>query len=426
MAAAAADIIRRLIDICGPAFARLAGAADVVAGRPAHWVALPGDPGAAAKVLRLAAAHDLTVVPRGAGTKIDWGAAPEHVDIMLDTGRLAGVGHRPGARVATIGAGTPLRAAQAILAGTGHRLTLDAPSPDATVGGVLAADEAGPLRHRHGSPSQQLVAMSYLTADGELISTGGDASGPGLARLLHGSRRGRGGVLVSATLPVQPLPASRAWVTRPVESPAEADTLAGLVRAAPVAPAAVELDLMARASRARPTLPADDPAAVARARHPSMFQRTLPPSAVGTLAILLEGDPADVSEQADCLLEILGEKAAVQQSAPPWWGSYPFGPDDTALRIEVPAVDLRAGRHGPRVRVGDLRTVALALCDVAGNPVAMRGCAGQGILHAVLPGALPADQVASIVTGVRQTLLCRCGRCVVVAAPPAVRSALGL
>ena len=222
------------------------------------------------------------------------------------------------------------------------------------------------------------------------------------------------------------MPASRAWVTRPVESPAEADTLVGVVRAAPVAPAAVELDLMARASRARPALarrrsgggrpgpaPLDVPA------HPAAERRGHP------------GDPAGGRSRrrrraGGLPAGILGEEAAVQQSAPPWWGSYPFGPDDTALRIEVPAVDLRAGRHGPRVRVGDLRAVALALCDVAGNPVAMRGCAGQGILHAVLPGALPADQVASIVTGVRQTLLCRCGRCVVVAAPPAVRSALGL
>ena len=154
MAAAAADIIRRLIEICGPAFARLAGAADVVAGRPARWVALPGDPGAAAKVLRLAAAHDLTVVPRGAGTKIDWGAAPAHVDIMLDTGRLAGVGHgrvpgwRPSGRAPRCGR------RRRSWRGTGQRLALDAPSPGATVGGVLAADEAGPLRHRHGSPSR--------------------------------------------------------------------------------------------------------------------------------------------------------------------------------------------------------------------------------------------------------------------------------
>ena len=118
----ALDITRRLAEICGPPFARLAGPADEVAGRPARWVAVPGTARAAAEVLRLAARHDLTVVPRGAGTKIDWGAAPDRVDIMLDTGRLAGIGHeRVAAPIAEVGAGTPLRAVQATLERTGQR-----------------------------------------------------------------------------------------------------------------------------------------------------------------------------------------------------------------------------------------------------------------------------------------------------------------
>ncbi|MGW5668054.1 FAD-binding oxidoreductase, partial [Micromonospora sp. NPDC003776] len=263
----ALEITRRLAEICGPPFARFAGAADEVAGRTARWVAVPGGPRAAAEVLRLAAAHGLTVVPRGAGTKIDWGAAPEQVDIMLDTGRLAGVWHEPqGSTLAEVGAGTPLRAVQAALERTGRRLPIDAPSPGATLGGVLAADEAGPLRHQHGTPCAQLVGVRYLDAEGELVSLGeagtallgraapagggaghpgaaalfgrGDLPGLDVARLLCGSQGGLG-VLVSATMRVQAVPATRLWVSRPVWTPLEVHDLvravlgAGLVIHAP-------------------------------------------------------------------------------------------------------------------------------------------------------------------------------------------------
>ncbi|WP_036373710.1 FAD-binding oxidoreductase [Micromonospora sp. ATCC 39149] len=408
----AVGITRRLAEICGPPFARLGGAADEVAGEPARWVAVPGAEQAAAEVLRLAAAHDLTVVPRGAGTKIDWGAAPDHVDIMLDTGRLAGICHRPpDAGVAEIGAGTPLRAVQATLERSGLRLALDAPSPGATVGGVLAADESGPLRHRHGSPCEQLVGVRYLAASGELISAGGGAPGLELARLLCGSQGGLG-VLVSATLRVQPVPASRAWVTRPVWSPLEVDGLVREVLAARLDPAAVELDLPARANRVRPPLHPDAPEALARARHPSMFRRTVVPAGAGSLTVLLEGGPVDVAERADGLCGLLGDEATIDHSAPQWWRRYPFGLGETALRIEVPITDLHAAVY--------------ALRDAAGGPVPVRGSAGQGVLHAALPGSLPAERVASIVAGVRAVLLARRGRCVVVAAPPAVRESVDL
>ncbi|MEW2441400.1 FAD-binding oxidoreductase [Micromonospora marina] len=470
----ALDITRKLAAICGDPFARFAGPADEVAGRTARWVAVPGGPHAAAEVLRLAAAHDLTVVPRGAGTKIDWGAAPAQVDIMLDTGRLAGVWHEPrGAAVAEIGAGTPLRAVQATLARTNRRLPVDAPSPGATLGGVLAADESGPLRHRHGSPCAQLVGVRYLDADGELVSVGesgtqalgraapvgggrsggcgpagdggggaggsgwgaggpaggvgwgaGDASGggpggggailgrgdvPGLdvARLLCGSQGGLG-VLVSATMRVHAVPAGRLWVSRPVWTPLEVHDLVRAVLAAGVDPAAVELDLPVPVPLPRRRIPPTHPSVVNRPDHPAVTGRP----AAGGLVMLLEGGPADVIERAERLTAVLGAEATVSHHAPEWWGRYPFAPGDTALRIEVP--------------IGDLHAAVYALRDAAGAPVPVRGSAGSGTVHAALSGALPPERVASILTAVRSVLIARRGRCVVVAAPAAVRRAVDL
>lgn len=462
----ALEITRKLTEICGPPFARLAGPADEVAGRTARWVAVPGGPRAAAEVLRLAAAHDLTVVPRGAGTKIDWGAAPAQVDIMLDTGRLAGVWHEPhAASVAEIGAGTPLRAVQATLGRTGRRLPVDVPSPGATLGGVLAADEAGPLRHRHGSPCAQLVGVRYLDADGELVSVGesgtarfgaaapaggcgggprvegvgaagsavgwGRAGGlfvdgpvgggdavlgrgelPGLdvARLLCGSQGGLG-VLVSATMRVQAVPAGRVWVSRPVWTPLEVHDLVRAVLAAGVAPAAVELDLPVPVPLPRRRVPASHPSVAGRPDHPAVTGRP----AAGSLVVLLEGGPSDVAERAERaerLTAVLGAEAVVNHHAPEWWGRYPFAPGDTALRIEVP--------------VDDLHAAVYALRDAAGAPVPVRGSAGVGTAYAALPGALSPERVASILTALRSVLIARQGRCVVVAAPEPVRRVVDL
>ncbi|GAA4565828.1 FAD-binding oxidoreductase [Micromonospora coerulea] len=430
----ALEITQRLAEICGPPFARFAGPADEVAGRTARWVAVPGGPHAAAEVLRLAAAHQLTVVARGAGTKIDWGAAPAQVDIMLDTGRLAGIWHEPqGSPLAEIGAGTPIRAVQATLDRTGQRLPIDAPSPGATLGGVLAADEAGPLRHRHGSPCAQLVGVRYLDADGELVSLGaagtallgraGPAGGaaallgtgqvPGLdvARLLCGSQGGLG-VLVSATMRVQAVPASRVWVTRPVWTPLEVHDLVRAVLAARLDPAAVELDLPVPVPLPRRPVHPDHPSVVGRPDHPAVAGRSAGPAAAGSLVALLEGGPADVAERAERLVAVLGGEAVVGHAAPEWWGHYPFAPGETALRIEVP--------------INDLHAAVYALRDAAGGPVPVRGSAGIGTVHAALPGSLPPERVASILAAVRGVLLARQGRCVVVAAPAPVRRAVDL
>ncbi|WP_239314064.1 FAD-binding oxidoreductase [Plantactinospora mayteni] len=460
------DIARRLAGICGAHFARPAGAADGVAGAAARWVAAPGSPEAVTEVVRLAAEHDLSVVARGAGTKLDWGMPPSQVDIVLDTGRLAGVWQQPEDElVAEIGAGTPVRAAEAILERTGRRLPIDVPSVGATVGGVVAADESGPLRHLHGRPCDQLVGVSYVDASGVLSYARAGATGrpgerpgpvpadPDVARLLCGSQ-GALGVLVSATLRVQPIPASRAWVVRSVWTPLEVHDLVRAVLDAELRPTAIEVDLPGgRAPTARRTvrslgsgghLPPDRPGATGapgpsgRAGARGWFEapgrrsgaggsgergqpgfgrgsgargRSGEPGA-GTLAVLVEGGPAEVAERAARLTGLLGGDAQAVGAAPPWWRHYPFQPDQVALRIEVP--------------IGDLHAAVYALRDAAGAPVPVRGSAGLGVVHAALPADSSPERVGTILDGVRAVLRARSGRCVVVAAPPRIREAVDL
>ncbi|MGN9913182.1 FAD-binding oxidoreductase [Phytohabitans sp. LJ34] len=389
-------LFRSLVDICGMRFARLAGPADTVGGTPASWVAAPPTIDGVAAIVRLAVEHDLAVVARGAATKLDWGARPTRADLLLDTGRLAGVWHHaPTEGVAEIGAGTPLRAAQSALARGGWRLALDGPSIGATIGGVIAADEAGPLAHRYGSVADQLAGVSYVSATGILTHSGGRAAegapDRGVGRLLCGSS-GALGVIVAATVKVLPEPASRAWVRRSVWTPLELyDLVRGVLRSR-VQTAAVELDL-----------PASRPILVPRQRAPR---------GPGTLAVLLEGEPGEVLERSTKIADMLGGDSSIRSEPPPWWGRYPFGPDDVALRVTVPAADLHAAIY--------------AIRDAAGAAVPVRGSAGTGVIHASLPGDAHPDRVAAVLEAVRGVLLARAGSCVVVTAPPHIRDTVDM
>lgn len=374
-------ILPELSSICGSGFARPAGAGDTVAEMPACWVAAPGSIQAVTEILRLATRHRLTVVPRGAGTKLDWGAAPTGVDLVLDTGRLAGVWHHsPVDLIAEVGAGTPLRAVQATLARTGQRIALDPASADATVGGVIATDEAGPLRHRFGAPREQLIGVNYVGADGTVANSTGRVSrsttGQDVGRLLFGSY-GALGVLVSATFRVHPAPAVRTWVSRSVWTPLEVHDLVGEALAGQLAPAAVEVDL---------------------------------PGSNGTLTVLLEGTPRRVSARAEQAVAVLGGDATISDKPPPWWRRYPFNTTDVALRLAVP--------------ISDLHAAVYALRDAAGTTVPVRGSAGVGVVHAALRGDTPPERVSAVLQAVRGVLMARGGSCVVLTAPARVRTAI--
>jgi glycolate oxidase FAD binding subunit len=345
--------------------------------------------------MRLATEHELAVVPRGAGTKLDWGAAPSHVDLLLDTGRLAGVWHHsPAERVAEIGAGTPVRAAQARLGRSGQRMALDPASADATLGGVIAADEAGPLAQRYGAPCTQVLGVSYVRVDGALAHSGGQArertADAGAATLLCGAY-GTLGVMASLTVRLQALPATRVWVCRSVWSPLEVHDLVREVMSAGVDPAAVEFDLPAAAG-----LPAGPVAG----------------RGAGTVGVLLEGGTAAVEEEAVIVQSLLGGRAVRSATPPSWWRRYPFGPDDVALRLMASPADLHAAVY--------------ALRDAAGVAVPVRGSGGLGVVHAGLPGSLPPGRIAEIIEAVRGVLLRRRGRCVVLAAPAHVRAEVQL
>ena len=366
-----APVLEALIAICGPDFSRPARPSDTVAGRRATFVAVPGSAGATADLLGLAAQRGLAVLPRGSGSKLDWGTPPPGVDLIIDTARLGGIwNHDVDAMTAEVGAGTPVRALQAALALRGQRLAVDPPSATATVGGMLARNEAGPLTHLYGPPAEQVDALTRV----DMVGHPGDAEGDGM--------------IVAATVHLHARPAARRWVTVPVSTPLQVHNLVEETLAQDVAPSAIEVDM--------PT--------------PSGARTTEQPP--GSLAVLLEGEAPEATHRAEQLIHALGATATGSESAPAWWGRYPFKHTDVALRITVPIADLHAAVY--------------ALSDANGGPVPIRGSAGAGTVHAVLPGTLPPDRLRGILETVRQILLARDGRVVAVAAPPEIARVVGM
>ena len=94
-------------------------------------------------------------------------------------------------------------------------LALDPPlGPDAaaTIGGVVATGDSGPLRHRYGAPRDLVVGMTIALADGTIARSGGkvikNVAGYDLAKLFAGSF-GTLGVIVEVAVRLHPLADTR-------------------------------------------------------------------------------------------------------------------------------------------------------------------------------------------------------------------------
>ena len=154
---------------------------------------------------------------RGGGTKLGWPPPAPPEAIELSTSRLSSiVEHNAGDLTAVLEPGVLLADAQATFAKAGQMLALDPPDGGATVGGVVAAADTGPLRARYGSPRDLVVGMRVALSDGTLSKSGGkvikNVAGYDIAKLFAGSF-GTLGAIVELSVRLQPLPPETATAT---------------------------------------------------------------------------------------------------------------------------------------------------------------------------------------------------------------------
>jgi glycolate oxidase FAD binding subunit len=232
--------------IVTPKFVRRASTADSVAGVSSQLVVEPGTEQELAKVLRLADEAGLAVIPRGGGTKLEWGNTPTRADLILSTARLNRIlEHAWADLTVTVEAGSTVGELQRTLAKHGQRLALDALWPeDATVGGVLSTNDSGALRLRFGSLRDLIIGATLALPDSTLASSGGrvvkNVAGYDLSKLATGAL-GTLGVITRAVFRVHPLPRETCSLTRACEDIAEAQRLVLAVQDSKLAHSALQI-----------------------------------------------------------------------------------------------------------------------------------------------------------------------------------------
>jgi glycolate dehydrogenase FAD-binding subunit len=349
---------------------------DTVDGVPVGLVVRPGTTEQVAEVMRAAAAHRLTVVPRGRGTKMTWGLPPTSADVLVDLSAMDQVlDHAAGDLIVEAQAGTRLADLQDVVGRAGQRLVVDETVPGASIGGSLSTNASGPHRMLAGTARDLLIGITVVRADGVVAKAGGrvvkNVAGYDLGKLMIGAF-GSLAVVTEALFRLHPLPEVQRWVTLPVDDPGRVHDLTQAVVHGQTVPGALELDW-----------PADGPA---------------------TLTVLYGGRSAGVDARAGTAASLLGTDATASDGPPAGWGSYPWAAGETGLKLTCVL-------SGVRDVVATAREVGAAV----------RGSTGAGVLYAALGRP---DDVPAALARLRDACARHQGSAVVVDAPAEVKQAV--
>src|SRR4051794_28426285 len=145
----------------------------------------------------------------GGGTKMSWGRPVQAEREVSTAGLDRIVEHNAGDLTAVLEAGVPFAAAQEQFAEAGQMLALDPPDRGATIGGVVATGDSGPLRARYGAPRDLVLGLRAALPDGSLIKSGSkvikNVAGYDLGKLLAGAY-GTLGAIVEVAVRLHPRP----------------------------------------------------------------------------------------------------------------------------------------------------------------------------------------------------------------------------
>ncbi|QTG82164.1 FAD-binding oxidoreductase [Arthrobacter crystallopoietes] len=198
------------------------------------------------QAVKLAAAHKVPLVPRGAGTGLAGASSASAGEVVLDLSRMNRIlSVDPVEQVAVVEPGVLNAHLNAAVAEHG---LFYAPDPASTaicsIGGNIATNAGGMRCAKYGVTRESVLGLRVVLADGRELRTGRGTikgvTGYDLNALMIGSE-GTLGVVVEATLRLRPLPIATATVAAFFPDVAAAAAAASAVIAARLQPAVLEL-----------------------------------------------------------------------------------------------------------------------------------------------------------------------------------------
>jgi glycolate oxidase len=346
-------------------------------------VAFPATVGEVQQLVRLAARHGVSIVPRGAGTGLSGGAVAHAEQLVVSTDRLNRIVEvSPADEVAVVEPGVLNATLNEHLAPLG---LFYAPDPASwrisTIGGNIATNAGGLRCAKYGVTRESVLALDVVLADGSLVSIGHRSikgvTGLDIVSLFVGSE-GVLGIVVGATVRIRPLPVARRTVSAFFDSTPAGAAAIGAITASRVRPSVIEfLD--------EPTLEGIDAANDSGLR------------ARGAALLLIELDGFGIDEQtAELTTALAAAGGRVQVESEP----------DAEVLWEL----RRSGRRFdegswfvggdvavPKSRIAEVFAAFPAIEARHGVAVSAVAHAGDGNLHPVVTLPVPAGADAALV-----------------------------